>query len=546
MAVWTRTRGRMMADPGLVVAFAAVGALLVLFVLYPAVRVIIYPRLADYLAAPANLGWRQAAWHSLMMMVLSTLSATGVGFLYAFAISRRDLPLRRLFQTLSVLPLFAPPFMVAFSYILMFGRQGLITNALLGLENVNIIGWKGLWLVQTVAFFPFATLVISAVLEQISPTLEYAARNLGATEGSVFRTVLFPLARPGVAAAALVVAISVLADFGNAVVIAGGFRLLATEAWFLIEGSADLNGAAVVVALLIVPTVGLFLLERYWVGRRTYTVLTGKGTRIEQPPTPPLIRWLLFGGCVVVSVFVLIVYVGVTLGSVTTVWGYNWAPTLAHWRLGLAQGGPQLWTSVKIGAVSALITSAVAVLAAFITSRPTLPLRNAIDFLAVLPAALPGVFIGVGYLLAFNGPPIILSGTVWILVLALSFWHIPLGYQAARAQLKQIERSIEEAAQDLGATGLRVLWDVYLPLLGPAFMASFINAFIRAVTNLSIVVFLITPRTLVATYSILAMIGGGFWGAAAALTTALLAITLAGVAVARFLLRIGLRPIGAT
>ena len=544
MAVWTRTRGRMMADPGLVVAFAAVGALLVFFVLYPAVRVLIYPRLADYLAVPDNPRWLQAARNSLMMMVLSTLTATAVGFLYAFAVSRRDMPLRRLFQTLSVLPLFAPPFMVAFSYILMFGRQGLITKALFGLD-VNIFGWQGLWLVQTVAFFPFAALVIGAVLEQISPTVEYAALNLGATEGGVIRTVLFPLARPGVAAAALVVAISVLADFGNAVVIAGGFPLLATEAWVRIEGLADLKGAAVAVALLIVPTMILFLLERYWVGQRTYTVLTGKGTRIEQPPTPPLIRWLLFSGCVVVSAFVVIVYVGVLLGSVATVWGYKWTLTLAHWRLGLAQGGPQLITSLKIGALSALLTSAVAVLAAFITSRPTLPLRNVIDFLAVLPAALPGVFIGVGYLLAFNGPPIILSGTVWILILALSFWHIPLGYQAARAQLKQIEWSIEEAAQDLGATGLRVLWDVYLPLLGPAFMASFINAFIRAVTNLSIVVFLITPRTLVATYSILAMIGGGFWGAAAALTTALLAITLASVAVARLLLRIGLRPIGA-
>ena len=544
MAVWTRTRGRMMADPGLVVAFAAVGALLVLFVLYPAVRVLIYPRLADYLAVPDNPRWLQAARNSLLMMVLSTLTATTVGFLYAFAISRRDMPLRRLFQTLSVLPLFAPPFMVAFSYILMFGRQGLITKALFGLD-VNIFGWQGLWLVQTVAFFPFAALVIGAVLEQISPTVEYAALNLGATEGGVIRTVLFPLARPGVAAAALVVAISVLADFGNAVVIAGGFPLLATEAWFRIEGLADLKGAAVAVALLIVPTMILFLLERHWVGQRTYTVLTGKGTRIEQPPTPPLIRWLLFGGCVVVSAFVVIVYVGVLTGSVATVWGYKWTPTLAHWRLGLAQGGPQLITSLKIGVLSALLTSAVAVLAAFITSRPTLPLRNAIDFLAVLPAALPGVFIGVGYLLAFNGPPIILSGTVWILILALSFWHIPLGYQAARAQLKQIDRSIEEAAQNLGATGMRVLWDVYLPLLGPAFMASFINAFIRAVTNLSIVVFLITPRTLVATYSILAMIGGGFWGAAAALTTALLAITLLGVGAARLVLRVGLRPIGA-
>jgi iron(III) transport system permease protein len=282
------------------------------------------------------------------------------------------------------------------------------------------------------------------------------------------------------------------------------------------------------------------------VGRRVYTAVTGRGTRIEQPPTPPAIRWGLFAGCVLIGTLVLLVYVGVLLGSVASVWGYKWTLTLAHWRLGLAQGGAQLLTSVKIGALSAALTSLIAVVAAFVTSRRNLPFLKVIDFLAVLPAALPGVFIGVGYLLAFNTPPLLLAGTSWILILALTFWHIPLGYQAAHAQLKQIDRSIEEAAQNLGAPGLRVLWDVYFPLLRPAFTASFITAFIRSVTNLSIVVFLVTPRNLVATYSILAMIGGGFWGAAAALTTALLAITLVGVGLARLVLGVRLRPLGST
>src|SRR5439155_339667 len=161
--------------------------------------------------------------------------------------------------------------------------------------------------------------------------------------------------------------------------------------------------------------------------------------------------------------------------------------------------------------------------------------------LAVLPAAMPGVFIGIGFLLAFNQPPLVLGGTAWILILALTFWHIPFGYQAATAGLKQIDRSIEEAAADLGASGLRVLTDVYLPLLRGAFAASFVTAFIRAVTNLSIVVFLVTPRNLVATYSILSMISGGFWGAAAALTTALLGVTFLAVPSARLAISRGLR-----
>lgn len=524
--------------------FLAAGAVLVTFVLYPTVRVLTYPRLADYLAAPQNARWVAAAGNSLTMMVLSTASATLVGFVYAYATSRDDLPWRKAFQVIAFLPLFAPPFMVAFAYILLFGRQGLITHALLG-WNVDIFGWRGLWLVQTVAFFPYATLIIAQVLERINPTLEHAARDLGAGEFALFRTVTLPLARPGVAAAMLLVAISVLADFGNAIVIAGSYPLLATEAWFRIEGLADLTGAAVVVSLLIVPTVALFLLERAWVSRRLYTAVTGRGSRIARPETPWYVRAPLVAGCALVAVFVLLVYAAVLAGAFTRTWGYNWSLTLDHWRLALAQGGGQLANSVKIGAASALITSVIAVVVAFLTSRRALPFERVLDFLAVLPAALPGVFIGVGFLLAFNQPPLVLAGTPWILVLALSFWHIPFGYQAAVAGLKQIDRAIEEAASDLGATGLRVLWDIYVPLLRGPFVASFITSFVRAVTNLSIVVFLVTPRNLVATYSILSMIGGGFWGAAAALTTALLVLTFAAVGLARAVIGRGLRELPA-
>lgn len=519
-------------DPGLLAAFVAVGAVLLGFVLYPTLRVISYPAVADYLAAPHNSRWITATRNSLLMMVLSTTSATVVGFLYAYATSRADLPGRRGFQLLSLLPLFAPPFMVAFAYILMFGRQGLITRALLGLD-VNIFGWQGLWLVQTVAFFPYAALIIGQVLEAINPTLEHAARDLGASEWRLFRTVTFPLARPGVAAAMLLVAISVLADFGNAVVIAGGFPLLATEAWFRIEGLADLSGAAVVVSLLLVPTAGLFVLERVWVSRRLYTAITGRGSRLARPATPWYFTWPLLAFSAGVAVMILLVYVAVLAGAFARTWGYDWTFTLDHWRLGLAQGGSHLVNSVKVGAVSALLTSVIALVAAFLASRRRYRVERVLDFLAVLPGALPGVFIGIGFLLAFNEPPLLLGGTPWILILALAFWHIPFGYQAAAAGLRQIDRSIEEAAADLGASGLRVLIDVYLPLLRGAFAASFVTSFIRAVTNLSIVVFLVTPRNLVATYSILSMIGGGFWGAAAALTTALLGVTFVAVGAAR-------------
>jgi len=536
---WGEVR-RYAGDPGVVLAFAGAAAVLAVFVLYPTVRVLIYPGLQDYLEIPKSLRWVQAARNSLIMMVISTLTATLAGLIFAFAITRPDIPGRGLFRHVAMLPLFAPPFMVAFAYILMFGRQGLITKTLLGLD-VNIFGWHGLWLVQTVAFFPLAMLIIMGVLEAINPSLEHAARNLGADELTVVRTISFALARPGIAGAALVVAISVLADFGNAVVIAGNFPLLATEAWFRMEGMADLRGAALVVSMLIVPTLILFLLERYWVSRRVYTTVTGRGSRIEHPPTHPALKWGAVACCAAMSVMVFLVYFGVVAGGFTASWGRDWTPTLTHYRLA-ADRLDTLWASVKIGALAGVITGIVGVVVAFLTSR-ALPLRQVLDFLAVLPGALPGVFVGVGFVLAFNRPPLELVGTIWVIALALAFWHLPMGYQAAVATLKQIERAIEEAATNLGASGLRVLWDIYLPLLRRAFVGAFTVSFIRAVTNVSIVIFLVAPGNVVATFAILNMIGNNIWGAAAALTTMLLGLTLVSVGIAQVAAGWAIRPL---
>lgn len=511
-----------------------------MFVLYPTVRVLVYPGLDDYLAVPHSVRWMQAARNSLVSTVLSTSTAVVAGLAFAFATTRPDIPGRRFFRSVALLPLFAPPFMVAFSYILLFGRQGLITRHLLGLD-VNIFGPHGLWMVQTVAFFPLAMLVIGGVLESVNPSLEHAARTLGADEGQVVRTVTLALARPGIAGAALVVAISVLADFGNAVVIAGGWPLLATEAWLRMEGMADLRGASLVVALLMMPTTALFLAERYWVSRRRYTTITGRGSRLERPPTYPPLKWAVLAVCAVVSALVLAVYLGVLVGGFTAVWGRDWSLTLAHWYLA-ADRVATLWTSLRVAAGAGLVTAVAGIVLAFLNSRP-LPLRRALDFLAVLPGALPGVFVGVGYVLAFNRPPLELVGTPWVLVLALAFWHLPLGYQAAVAQLHQVDRSIEEAATNLGARGFRLLLDVYLPLLGRAFVEGFTVSFVRAVTNVSIAVFLVSPGNVVATFAILNMIGNGIWGGAAALTTMLLLVTYTSLGLARLAVGRVARPV---
>ena len=527
------SRSRLTADPGLLVAYSAAVLLLVIFVLYPTLRVLVFPALEDYLSIPDSARWMQAARNSLLMMVLSSASATALGLVFAFAMTRGDIPGAGFFRVIVQLPMFAPPFMVALAYILLFGKQGLITRSLLGL-NVNIFGLPGLWLAQTVAFFPYAAIIITGVLRGINPTLEMAASNLGADPRRALRDITLGLARPGLTGALLVVAITVLADFGNAVIIAGGFPLLATEAWFRLEGMGDARGAALVVSMLIVPTVVLFFLERHIIGRRQYVTVTGRGGRMEPLGIPPGLRWTVFAICTLASVLVVLVYLTIVLGAFVAVWGYDWSITMDHWRLSLDRVGT-LVNSLKLAAGSAAMTVALAVLLAFLASRDS-PVRRLLDFVAMLPGALPGVFVGVGYVLAFNQPPLELVGTYWILALALAFWHLPLGYQTVAAALRQIERAIEEAASNLGASSLDVVRDIYLPLLRGAIVDVFAVSSIRSVVNVSIVVFLVSPGHVVATFAIMSLIVNGSWGGAAALTSLLLVVTLAAAGAARVVL----------
>ena len=522
-------RDRVRAEKGILALFGLVSAVLLLFVVYPTVSVLRYPGLDEYLTVLRSAKWLAATRNTIVITLLSTLSSTAVGFVFAFAIARRDIPGRTFFRTIGLLPLFAPPFMVAFSYILMFGRQGLITHELFGM-NLDIFGWHGLWLSQTVAFFPLAMIIIQGVLENIHPSAEQAALTLGATEAQALRTVTVPLARPGVLGAMLVIAITVLADFGNAVVIAGNYPLLPTTAWFMLEGMADLAGASVIVAVLLVPTVALFVASRLVLGQRSFATVTGRGASIDQISTPASVKWAVVAICVLMSALVIALYFGILLAGLTTAWGSDWSLTLRHWEFAVKHW-EELRFSLLVSLFAGLLTAGLGQLAAFLHSRE-LPFKGALDFLAVLPGALPGVFVGVGFALAFNAPPIELAGTMWIIVAALGFWHLPLAYQATSATLGQIHRSIEDAARDLGASELRLVRDIYVPLLSRSLIASFLQSFIRSISNISVVVFLVAPGNAVVTFVILQMIGGGDWGSAAALTTFLLVITFVCVGAA--------------
>jgi iron(III) transport system permease protein len=525
---------RLKNEPLLLVAIIAIILFVGLFVVYPVIKVIFFPAASDYLMLFTKHRWFVAIKNSLFMTLISTVSCTAVAFLFAYVINRLDVPCKGLFKFVSLLPIVSPPFIVALSYILLFGVQGIITKQLLGLQ-VDIYGKLGLWIVQTVTFFPYAYSVISGVMKGISTNLEYAAYNMGASRWQVFKDVFWPLCRPGVAGGALVAAISVLTDFGNPMMIGGDLALLPTEAYMQISGWYDMKTASVLAVALLVPAVILFIVKNFWVGRRSYVTITGKEISLKPFEVSPWVKWLLFGLTMAVSLFVILVYGTLFVGAFTKAWGYDWSFTLANLQYVFLKGR-QIVNSITYAFFASLGAALLAMILAYIVQKKQVGVNKLLDFLAILPGAIPGMFLGIGFVMAFNTPPLELTGTAVIMVLALMFWNIPTCYSSATAGLQQIGASVEDAALNLGANSFRSFIDIIMPLLKAPFLSGFVLSFLRAVTCLSVVIFLYSPSTTVGTISIMVLVQSGQWGQAAAFTIVLILIAFTVLRLAQWIL----------
>lgn len=525
---------RLKNEPLLLLVIIAIILFVGIFVIYPVVKVILFPDGGTYLELFNRPRWLTAIKNSLFMTLVSTISCTAVAFLFAYVIARLDVPCKGLFRFITLLPIVSPPFIVALSYILLFGVQGIITKGLLGL-HVDIYGRLGLWIVQTVTFFPYAYSVIYGVMKGISTNLEYAAYNMGATRWQVFRDVFWPLCRPGVAGGALIAAINVLTDFGNPIMIGGDLALLPTEAYMQINGWYDMSTASVLAVALLIPAVALFLVNRFWVGRRSYVTITGKEISLNPFPVPKWVKWTLFTLTMLISLFVLLVYGTLFYGAFTKTWGYDWSFTWENLQYVFLKG-EQIWNSIKYGLLASLGAALLAMVLAYIVQKKQVGLNKFLDFLAILPGAIPGMFLGIGFVLAFNGGWLSLTGTGAIMVLALLFWNLPTCYSAATAGLQQIGASVEDTALNLGANSFRSFKDVIIPLLKAPFLSGFVLSFLRSVTCLSVVIFLYAPSTTVGTISVMVLVQSGQWGEAAAFTVVLITIAFTVLRLAQWLL----------
>jgi iron(III) transport system permease protein len=499
-------------------------------------------------------------WNTLALAISTATAATALGLAFALIVTRTGFPLKKGMRLLTVLPIITPPFVIGLGLILIFGRSGVVNQlaeSWFGLQLGRwIYGMNGVWLAQVFSFTPTAFLVLIGVVEGISPTMEEASQTLRADKMRTFRAVTLPLMMPGLANAWLVVFVESLADFGNPIVLGGSFGVLSTEIFFSVVGAQqDFGRAGLLALILLCLALAAFILQRVVVGTRSYVSMTGKGDAGLQQGLPKPIERAAFAIAIPWAILTVVVYCMAMAGAFVKVWGRDWSFTLDHFRRAFAldyardgslilagQAWNSLWTTIKLASFAAPVTAAVGLLAAWLLSRQKFAGKTALEFALMLTFAVPGTVIGVAYILTYNIPPLEITGTAFILVACFVFRNLPVGVRSGVAAMSQLDKSLDEAAVTLRASTFRTLTTVVLPLLKPAIVTALVYSFVRAMTTVSAVIFLVSAEYEMATVFIINRVINGDYGLAIAYCAVLIVLMMMAIGLIQLL--VGKRKLG--
>jgi iron(III) transport system permease protein len=485
------------------------------------------------------------AWNTLFLALLTAAGTTAMGTLIALYAERGDTTkgrkLTKPLNVLALLPIITPPFVVGLGLILLFGRAGLVNQFLEWAFGITPTRWFyglfGVWLAQMFAFTPIAFMIMRGVVQGIAPSLEEAAQTLRANRLVTFTTVTLPLLKPGLANAFLVGFIESIADFGNPIVVGGQYAVLSTDIFFAIVGAQYDQGRAASLALILTGfALVVFFVQQRLLGRTSYTTVSGKGDAGVAMPLPEKVRRLCVGIAGPWLAFTLVVYVFAFIGGFVQTWGRDYTPTFKHFvtafdlqwgEHGLVWAGTawnSLFTTIRLAAIAAPLCAGIGLLISWLLARTQFVGQRAFEFGALLAFAIPGTVLGVSYILAFNVPPFELTGTGLIIVLCFVFRNLPVGVRAGTASFKQLDKSLDEASTMLRAGTATTLRRVVLPLLKPALVAALVYSFVRSMTTVSAVIFLVTAENELATTYIIGRVGNGDYGVALAYCTVLIVL----------------------
>lgn len=554
------------------------GGLLLLFIAFPVLKALSAAVLAEDGGFAPMLLWERVAsdrnfglaclsggsrcgvaWNTLFLGVMVAASTTILGTMMALMSERGNKRHSGAFNVVALLPIITPPFVVGLGLILLFGRAGLVNQFLEWAFDIPptrwFYGWFGVWLAQTFAFTPVAFMIMRGVVQGIAPSLEEAAQTLRASPRQTFMTVTLPLLKPGLGNAFLVGFIESMADFGNPIVVGGQFSVLSTEIFFAIVGAQyDQGRAASLAWILTLFALGAFAAQRLLLRKQNFTTVSGKGDAGIAMPLPAVVRRTVHGVALPWMAFTLVVYLFAFIGGFVRTWGRDYTLTLEHFITAFAvEWGPfgivwagtawnSFFTTIKLAAIAAPLTAGLGLLIAWLMARTEFRGRGLFEFGTLLAFAIPGTVLGVSYILAFNVPPFELTGTAAIIVLCFLFRNLPVGVRAGTAAFKQIDRSLDEASMMLRAGSVQTLRHVVLPLLKPALVGALVYSFVRAITTVSAVIFLVTAENELATTYIIGRVSNGNYGVALAYCTVL--IVLMSVATGLIQRLVGQRRLG--
>ena len=540
-------RKKLMGDPIMVSTIVVLIAFLTLFILYPLAILLVDSFVTDsgisfdVFARIFQMGsFTTAITNTLAVGFLVSIVSALVGLLFAYVevyVKLRTKFMSGLFQVVSMLPVVSPPFVLSLSIIMLFGKSGLITRYLLGMYDNSVYGFWGIFVVQTLTFFPVCYMMLKGLLKNIDPSLEEAARDMGASRWKVFTSVTLPLVLPGLGNAFLVTFIESIADFANPMIIGGSYDTLATTIYLQITGAYDKQGAAAMAVVLLCITLLMFVVQKYVLEAKSTATLSGKASRARMLITDASVRIPLTVICCALAIFVVVMYLCVPFGALFKTWGYDFSLTTKWFEQVCTKyhGCQAFRDSFLLSLVAAPITAILSMIISYLVVKRNFRTKGFIEAVSMLAMAVPGTVLGVGYIRGFSGGVFHtgvlqgIYGSAAILIIVFIVRSLPTGTRSGISALRQIDKSIEESAYDMGADSFTVFRTVTLPLIKDSFFSGLVTAFVRSITAISAIILLVTPQFFLITVQINEFAEKGNYGIACAFATILIVITYGSV-----------------
>ena len=540
-------RKKLMGDPIMVTNIVVLIAFLTLFILYPLAILLVDSFVTD--SGPSfevftrifQMGsFTTAITNTLAVGFLVSIVSALVGLLFAYVevyVKLKTKFMSGLFQVVSMLPVVSPPFVLSLSIIMLFGKSGLITRYLLGMYDNSVYGFWGIFVVQTLTFFPVCYMMLKGLLKNIDPSLEEAARDMGASRWKVFTSVTLPLVLPGLGNAFLVTFIESIADFANPMIIGGSYDTLATTIYLQITGAYDKQGAAAMAVVLLCITLLMFVVQKYVLEAKSTATLSGKASRARMLITDASVRIPLTVICCALAIFVVVMYLCVPFGALFKTWGYDFSLTTKWFEQVFTKyhGFQAFRDSFLLSLIAAPITAILSMIISYLVVKRNFRTKGFIEAVSMLAMAVPGTVLGVGYIRGFSGGIFHtgvlqgIYGSAAILIIVFIVRSLPTGTRSGISALRQIDKSIEESAYDMGADSFTVFRTVTLPLIKDSFFSGLVTAFVRSITAISAIILLVTPQFFLITVQINEFAEKGNYGIACAFATILIVITYGSV-----------------